>query len=337
MIPPIDYLLEYQRKGIFSNKLVSLIHDLYATYWKAIVGTPYEHKNNLLFRKLIELVAEYIQHPTNFEIFHQSVREPFDYYQFGLNFIRPLIDFKQSKVFGISSIEKIRKQLNAGENVILFGNHQTEPDPQIISLLLEDIDAKLPLEMIFVAGHRVISDPMAIPMSMGRNLLCIYSKKHIDHPPEQKTQKISHNQRTLKKFNELLQLGGYCIYVAPSGGRDRLNEEGVIGPAPFNEQGIELFYLLAKQAAPITHFYPLTLYTYHIMPPPLQVEKEIGEKRLAQVSPVYLEFGQEIDMENFPGSENLDKKTKKNHRSEYIWKQVEQSYQKFPTDFNKSE
>lgn len=48
---------------------------------------------------------------------------------------------------------------------------QTEADPQVISLLMEregygDVAEKL----INVAGHRVTTDPLAIPFSMGRNL-----------------------------------------------------------------------------------------------------------------------------------------------------------------------
>ncbi len=50
--------------------------------------------------------------------------------------------------------------------------------------------------MIFVAGERVITDPLAVPASMGRNLLCIYSKRYIDHPPELKSEKQLHNKRT---------------------------------------------------------------------------------------------------------------------------------------------
>jgi len=48
---------------------------------------------------------------------------------------------------------------------------KTEADPQVISLLMEregygDVAAQL----INVAGHRVTTDPLAIPFSMGRNL-----------------------------------------------------------------------------------------------------------------------------------------------------------------------
>ena len=70
--------------------------------------------------------------------------------------------------------------------MIFLANHQIEADPQAISLLLDDLYPNFAENMIFVAGERVITDPFAIPFSMGRNLLCIYSKRYIDHPPEKK-------------------------------------------------------------------------------------------------------------------------------------------------------
>lgn len=319
----------YCEQGLISGKLKILIKEFYDSYQQALKFSPHQEKNHPLFKQLIELVTEKIQHPYTFSIFHRSVRQPFDYYQFGLDFIRPFIDFDHSKIFGTNSIKAIQDQIKKGENVILLANHQTEPDPQIISLLLEKIDPKLASEMVFVAGHRVISDPMAIPMSLGRNLLCIYSKKHISHPPEEKVEKVLHNQRTLKKMQELLNEGGYCIYVAPSGGRDRPNSAGKVDVAPFDPQSVELFWLMGQQAERPTHFYYLTLQTYHLMPPPRHVEKDLGEKRIIHKTPVYLSFGDEIDMENFPGSENLDKRTKRNKRAEYIWGKVCQEYQNF--------
>lgn len=310
-----------------NSKLKTIILDFYASYSKALAGSQNFEKHQELFDKLIELVLDKMKNPPSFEIFHRSVRAPFDYYQFGLDFMRPFVDFSQSKVFGLDTIHQIREQLSKGENAILFANHQIEPDPQIISLLLEPIDPKLAADMVFVAGHRVISDPMAIPMSLGRNLLCIYSKKHMNHPPEEKANKVQHNQRTLKQLQELLQQGGYCIYVAPSGGRDR-QKEGKVDVAPFDPQSIELFWLMARQSK--THFYPLALKTYPLMPPPNHVEKELGEKRVIHVTPVYLNFGKEIDMENFPGSENGDKRTKRTKRADYIWNLVKKEYYGFP-------
>ena len=60
----------------------------------------------------------------------------------------------------------------------MIGNHQTEADPQVLSLLLETEGYEDTAEKtIFVAGHKVTTDPLAIPFSMGRNLLTIFSKK----------------------------------------------------------------------------------------------------------------------------------------------------------------
>lgn len=326
----LSQLDSYLKKGLIPDKLYHVIRNFYENYQQAIVDLPNLEKNQQLFELLIKLVIEQIQYPHQFSIFHRSIRKPFDYYQFGLDFMRPFIDFNLSKIYGLEFLQSIQTQLKKGENVILLANHQTEPDPQVISLLLEKSSPELASDMVFVAGHRVITDPMAIPMSLGRNLLCIYSKKHTAHPPTEKSKKILHNQRTLKQMQELLNEGGYCIYVAPSGGRDRPNSMGKFSVAPFDSQSVELFWLLAQQAERTTHFYPLALQTYHLMPPPRQVEKELGERRIIHFTPVYLAFGEEIDMQNFPGSENLDKKAKRDKRAEYIWQKVCQSYQAFP-------
>lgn len=328
------WLDRYQEQAIIDKKLRDLIKEFYCSYIDAVKkgdDDPFKtHINEQMFERLIALVGEQIQHPYVFEIFHSRIRAPFDYYQFGLDLISPLIDFKHSKLLGINQINQIQQQLENNENVILMANHQTEPDPQIISLLLEKTHPKLAEEMIFVAGHRVISDPLAVPLSMGCNLLCIYSKKHMSSSPEEKEKKLSHNQRTIKKMGELLNQGGCCIYVAPSGGRDRLDPSGKPAPAPFDSQSIELFLLLAKKAPVLTHFYPLALKTYDLMPPPRSIEKDLGEKRTVNYTPVYLSFGKELNMGSFPGSEGLDKKTKSLNRSEWIWQQVLEQYQAFP-------
>lgn len=325
-----EKLQDRMKKATIPSKLKTVILDFYGSYSKAISQFPNSEKHQERFNKLIDLILENVLYPRSFEIFHRSVRHPFDYYQFGLDFMRPFVDFSCSQIFGLENIQKIRNQLSNGENVILFANHQIEPDPQIISLLLEKIDPKLAADMVFVAGHRVISDPMAIPMSLGRNLLCIYSKKHMNTPPEEKASKVQQNQRTLKQMQELLNQGGYCIYVAPSGGRDRQNKEGKLDVSPFDPQSIELFWLMGNQSASPTHFYPLSLQTYSLMPPPNHVEKELGEKRVIQYTPVFLAFGDEIDMVNFPGSENGDKRTKRVKRADYIWNLVRNKYQAFP-------
>lgn len=276
---------------------------------------------------LLDLVSGSIAKRFAFEPYHEAIRAPFDYYRFGLEFIRPLIAFERSTVKSTENIKAIEEQVSRGENVILFANHQTEPDPQIISIMLEKEHAGLAEKMIFIAGHRVITDPLAIPFSMGRNLLCIFSKKYIDNPIEEKEAKLLHNKMTMRIMGNLLEEGGKCIYVAPSGGRDRINMENTIEVAPFDPQSIELFRLIAKKAGPKVHFYPLALYTYDVLPPPDNAHKKISEQRKAQSSPVHLSFGDEIAMDKFE-VEGMDRQQVRNVRAEYIWNLVKEDHDK---------
>jgi glycerol-3-phosphate O-acyltransferase len=165
---------------------------------------------------------------------------------------------------------------------------------------------------------------------MGRNLLCIYSKRHIDHPPELKAQKVVHNKKTMEFMSRLLSEGGHSIYVAPSGGRDRLDSSGNINIAKFDGPNIELFSLMAQKASRPTSFYPMALATYNILPPPKTVEKELGEERIANRGGVHLWVGEKISMDNFPGSGESDKKQKRELRAEYIWNLVKTAYDQFP-------
>ena len=60
---------------------------------------------------------------------------------------------------------------------------------QVFSVMLDPEHPGFAESTIFVAGDRVTTDLIAQPFSMGRNLLCIFSKKHVDNPPELKSQK----------------------------------------------------------------------------------------------------------------------------------------------------
>lgn len=315
-----------------------ILQKFISSYKEAIEENKYDFDQlKQLLSTYIDLIIEQIKNPYYFEPFHQRIITPFNYYTFGLDLIRPLIVFSESKILGLENLEKIETQLAKGDNVILFANHQTEPDPQAISLLLEKSHPKFAEEMIIIAGHRVISDPLAVPLSMGRNLLCIFSKKHIETPPEQKQEKILHNQRTMKIMAQLLSEGGKCIYVAPSGGRDRPNHSGVVDVARFDPQSIEMFWLMANYADKPTHFYPLAMATYKLLPPPNSVEKKLGERRQAHCTPIHLAFGKEIDMENFPGNDNPDKRQKRKLRADFIWELVRKDYSKLiSTDIKKT-
>lgn len=327
-----EKLAEAARKGLVPADLAKVIHNFYLSYEEAITENGHAFKDfQQLLNQFLDLVIEQLAHPYAFELFHERIVTPFDYYQFGLNLLRPLVLFSKSKVLGLEHVDAITAALSRGENVILFGNHQTEPDPQAISLLLEKTHPKFAEEIIFVAGHRVISDPLAVPFSKGRNLLCIFSKRHIETEPELKQEKQAHNQRTMKKMIQLLSEGGKCIYVAPSGGRDRPNAKGKITIAPFDPQSIEMFWLMAKQADRPTHFHPLALSTYNLLPPPSSVEAGLGERRVAHCTPINLAFGASIDMENCIASDITDKRQRRKQRADYIWRLVANDYARLNT------
>ncbi|HLB52873.1 MAG TPA: 1-acyl-sn-glycerol-3-phosphate acyltransferase [Chlamydiales bacterium] len=272
--------------------------------------------NLLLF---FELVIPNFSKPYSFQPYHQKIRHPIDYYRFGLDFIGPLIEEETSRIYGEEHLEEIQKALHAGENAILLGNHQTEPDPQVISILLEKKYKELAEKIIFVAGERVITDPLAIPFSMGCDLLCIYSKRYIDHPPELKEQKRLHNKQTMEKMSRLLSEGGKIIYVAPSGGRDRKNISGKIEVAPFDPDSIEMFRLMAKKGGKKTLFIPFALSTYDLLPPPKVIQKELGEIRVTKKTSVSISFAPPFPMEN---NEGVDRKEIREKRAKEIWKIV---------------
>jgi len=253
----------------------------------------YEELLSVLMKKITACVKE----PYEFEPYHEAIREPFDYYALGTDFASPLVDSKQSVVAGLDQLEKIQQQIAAGDNVVLFANHQSEADPQIFSVLLDDIKPGFAEKTIFVAGDRVTTDLFATPFSMGRNLLCIFSKKHVDNPPELKSQKQNHNRMVMKKMQDLLTEGGKCIWVAPSGGRDRADEaSGEYVVAPFDPKSVDMFKLMAAKSKRPAHFYPLSMFTYPICPPPQQVGGEVGERRTVKFAPAGLEFGPEVDL-----------------------------------------
>lgn len=318
-------LQDYLKGRKIPPSIAENILDFSNQYIAALRENGYNEEIALpLISTYIHLILDQIEHPLEFELFHTRMLTPFNFYQFGLNFVRPWIKAKASKVHYNENLVKISQQLARGENVILLANHQTEADPQVISLLLEETHPKLAEEIIFIAGHRVVTDPVAAALSKGCNLLCIYSKKYIDSDMQLKHEKVLHNQRTMKRMSQLLAEGGKCIYVAPSGGRDRMDSDGNVIVAPFDPKSIEMFRLTAKKAKTPTHFYPLAMDTYHLLPPPRQINMELGEERTLKAAPVHIAFGQEVDMEAFT---EPNKEIQRDARAHFIWSQVNKLYQ----------
>ncbi len=285
-----------------------------------------------LLSQFCALIIEQIRNPCKFESYHVAVRSPVDYYTIGNEIFRPLVNMNDSTLKGKENLLKIEEFLAKRENVIFFANHQIEADPQALSLLLEDNFPKIAEEMIFVAGARVLTDPAAVPFSLGRFLFCIYSKKYFSAHEEQAAMMRTHNQRTLAEISNQLNLGGKCIYIAPSGGRDRKGASGRVEVAPFDPQSVELMYLLGRKSKQPTHFFPLALSTNAILPPPEGVQIDLGEMRSTNEAPIHAYFGNEIDMENFPHDETIIKAKKKDERTQYIYNLVREMYDEFPAN-----
>ena len=151
-----------------------------------------------------------------------------------------------------------------------------------------------------MAGDRVTTDVVAVPFSKARNLLCIFSKRHIENPPELKATKMRHNAKTMSAMLKLFKKGGQCIWVAPSGGRDRpVPETGKYAPAAFDAKSIEMFRLMASKVNDrTTHFYPVAMMTHRLFPPPAKLTPgALGEPRIAMRGSVNVKIADEIDFD----------------------------------------
>jgi len=323
----LKLLKESKDRQLIPEKLYITCEQLYTSYRETIERAGMSMADyESTFQFLLQRIEEQIAHPYPFEPYHKKITTPLNYFKFALDFARPLIDLKHSVLLHEENVKKISHQLEAGENVILFANHQTELDPQLINILLQENGFAFGTEMIFVAGDRVLTDPLATPFSMGCNLLCIYSKRHIDNPPERRAEKQLHNQRTMQLLRQLLTAGGKCVYVAPAGGRDRPNEKGEVIVSDFDPQSIEMFRLMALKSKTTTHFYPLALVTYEILPPPHTIQKELGEKREAKRSKVLLSFGNEVAMADLAVSNEQERHKTRRQRADAILNSVKEQY-----------
>ncbi|CAN6324444.1 unnamed protein product [Urochloa humidicola] len=293
-----ELILHIRKEGNLPADVASSLEELYYNYKNAVLqnGDPNTYEIMLSnMTALFDRVLLDVQNPFTFPPYHKAVREPFDYYMFGQNYIRPLVDFRNSYVGNISLFHDMEEKLHQGHNVVLMSNHQTEADPAIISLLLEKTNPWISENIVYVAGDRVITDPLCKPFSMGRNLICVFSKKHMNDYPELIEMKRRSNTRSLKEMALLLRGGSQLIWIAPSGGRDRPDPStGEWYPAPFDSSSVDNMRRLLEHAGVPGHIYPLSLLCYEVMPPPEQVAKEIGEQRVISFHGVGLSVTEEV-------------------------------------------
>lgn len=162
--------------GKIPDEYVSMINGFMEEYADSNMEASYPSKifgyNMMTFLKSIQTN---LKDPYKFKPYHQAIREPFDYYDWGNKFIRPLVISDQSKLFGLEQVNDIVECMKRRENVVLLSNHQTEVDPQVISILLEDAGlSELAEKIIFIAGHKVTNDPVAVPFSMVNEIKSVY-------------------------------------------------------------------------------------------------------------------------------------------------------------------
>ena len=125
---------------------------------------------------------------------------------------------------------------------------------------------------------------------MGRNLLCIHSKKHIKNPPEDIPRKQAQNLKSMQAMSELVNEGGKLFWVAPSGGRDRPDATGTFVVSPFDAKSLDMFKLIAMQSGKSLHFFPMAMYSNELVPPPDAVSSTVGEARSAKRGAVSINF-----------------------------------------------
>ncbi|KAK9144241.1 hypothetical protein Sjap_004144 [Stephania japonica] len=284
--------------GRLSPSVAAGLEELYRNYRNAVLQSGNTRADEIILSNMsvaFDRIILDIEDPFTFSPHHKGIREPFDYYRFGQNYIQPLIDFRRSFVGNVSLFHEMEDKLREGHNVILISNHQTEADPAVIASLLESTNPYIAENLTYVAGDRVITDPLSKPFSMGRNLICVYSKKHMYDSPEQIEMKRRSNTRSLKEMATLLRGGSQIIWIAPSGGRDRPDPlTGQWFPESFDVSSVDNVRRLSDHSGVPGHVYPLALLCYDIMPPPAKVEKDIGEQRMISFHGVGLSVASEI-------------------------------------------
>ncbi|KAF8027156.1 hypothetical protein BT93_E0158 [Corymbia citriodora subsp. variegata] len=294
----LSLIAKEKAEGRLPPNVAEGMEELFHNYKNAVFQSGIPRADEIVLSNMsvaLDRIFLDVEDPFIFPPYHKAAREPFDYYLFGQNYIRPLVDFRNSYVGNIPIFDEIREKLQEGHNVVLISNHQTEADPAVIALLLEGTHSHIAENVTYVAGDRVVTDPLCKPFSMGRNLVCVYSKKHMFDIPELVEMKRRSNTRSLKEMALLLRGGSQLLWIAPSGGRDRPDPlTGEWYPAPFDSAVVDNMRRLVEHSGVPGHIYPLALLCYDIMPPPPQVEKEIGEKRVITFHGGGLSVGPEI-------------------------------------------
>jgi len=321
-----------QSQGFISEQLRRIWEDFYDNYKATVLGSEIEGHDEDFIAKVQVSIADRVFHqmeePYEFPSHHKRVLEPFNYYEFGQRYVGSLVDFENSFVGNLKTWRQISDQLEAGHNVVMLANHQTEADPGVFAHMIKTSFPKMAEDVIYVAGDRVITDPLCKPFSMGRNLFCVYSNRHIDDIPEQKPAKIAMNRKTIMTMARQLNKGGLLLWIAPSGGRDRPRDDGMWLPNDFEPSSVGLMQKLLSKAKKEGHLYAMAMVSYRMMPPPVKIEETIGERRETNFVGVGISITPEIDVEEVLKEiqDDADQEIKQQVLADYAQKICEEEY-----------
>jgi glycerol-3-phosphate O-acyltransferase len=291
--------------GKLPKPLLEQWRDFYASYRGAVVGSGAHGAGEELAARVQATIADTVFNQMaggdaayEFPSAHRRLLEPYDYYQFGQRYVGSLIDFESSVLGRPDRWRALAEQLARGDNVVLLANHQTEADPGVFAHMLASSHPGLAEEVNYVAGDRVVTDALCKPFSMGRNLFCVHSKRHMGDDPVARAAKMETNRRTLVAMQRALNAGGCLLWIAPAGGRDRPDPAtGAWKPDRWDPAAVELMRNLAARAKPQGHIYPMAMYSWPVMPPPKSVEKALGERRVTAYSGVGISLCEELTAE----------------------------------------
>jgi glycerol-3-phosphate O-acyltransferase len=291
--------------GRIPKQLLPLWTDFFGNYKNALLSSDLpDHDIKLVAEvqaTIADTVINQLANPYIFPSYHKGITEPYNYFEFGQRYVGSLIDFNSSYIGHLERFDRIQQEINAGDNVIILANHQSEADPGIWAHMLMHTHPDLAKNVIYVAGDRVISDPLCVPFSMGRNLFCVHSKRRMDDNPDTKAEKAALNRQTLRNMGEAIAKGGCLLWIAPAGGRDRPDDDGVYVPAKFDPDSVELMRALSskakKKVGRVSHLYPLAMFSAPLMPAPKTIDKALGERRIVNFTGVGISIGEELNVE----------------------------------------
>src|SRR3569832_1543456 len=100
-----------EKAGILTQKVTVALLQFFHSYSHAAKESSTPEEILAWFNTFFKILAEQAIHVPSFEPYHAALRKPFDFYKFGNDFIRPLVDRSKSKIVGHDHIKEITTSL----------------------------------------------------------------------------------------------------------------------------------------------------------------------------------------------------------------------------------